>query len=239
MTSIFFKFVYKTCEKELTVLKPCRLIVHLKFYKICKFVNHVTRNDVIMTSLLKAIKTMGKCGNRRNQTKYISFEMFWGELLKMWFLLHLSHCVKVIGIYYKFTKALTKYSHVTWSCLQFPKIFIFWLILYLILGKFTKFGGNWLKNKRVTGKKNWRWKRSPVLIGLEQNTGGKLPLLLRLNLASCRLCRPRKTFNFLIRNDDEVSCDPAEVYLFVIWLYIDKYRGWFHYSISLHWTELV
>ena len=55
-----FLFVYKTCEKELTVLKPCRLIVHLKFYKICKFVNHVTRNDVIMTSLLKTMKHNGK-----------------------------------------------------------------------------------------------------------------------------------------------------------------------------------
>ena len=42
---------------------------------------------------------------------------------------------------------------------QILKIFIFRLILYQISGEVTKFGGNWLKNKKVTGK-------NPVLIGL-------------------------------------------------------------------------
>ena len=32
------------------------------------------------------------------------------------------------------------------------QIFTFGLILYSILGKLTKFGRNWLKNKKVTGK---------------------------------------------------------------------------------------
>ena len=37
-------------------LKLCRLIAHLKFYKICKFENHVTRNDVKLASLPKTMK---------------------------------------------------------------------------------------------------------------------------------------------------------------------------------------
>ena len=50
-------------------------------------------------------------------------------------------------------KRLTKYGHVT---LQIPKIFIFRLILYQILGKVTRFGENWLKNKTLQAKTNWR-----------------------------------------------------------------------------------
>ena len=50
-------------------------------------------------------------------------------------------------------KPLTKYDHVTSLWLQILKIFIFRLILYKILGKVTKFGEDWLKNKKITGKK--------------------------------------------------------------------------------------
>ena len=65
---------------------------------------------------------------------------------------------KVMGIYVKFTKT----THQLWSChvtlasnsenfYLSPTI-----ILYYILGKVAKFGGIWLKNKKVTGKKtNW------------------------------------------------------------------------------------
>ena len=65
-----------------TELKLGKLIVHSKIHKICKFENHVTRNDVIMTSLPK---TMEKCGPP--QTKQIIYhskgidesyqKMFW------------------------------------------------------------------------------------------------------------------------------------------------------------------
>ena len=61
-------------------------------------------------------------------------------------------------------KPLTKYGHVT---LQIPKIFIFHLILYYILGTVTTFWGIWLKNKKVTGKKQiGDGKHPPVLLGL-------------------------------------------------------------------------
>ena len=67
---------------------------------------------------------------------------------------------KVMGIYVKFY-----HDHSPNMVLsrdpkqQNSKIFMFRLILYYISGKDTKFGGNWLKNKKVTGK-------NPVLIGL-------------------------------------------------------------------------
>ena len=64
----FPESVYETCQRQSTELKLGKLIVHAKFHKICKFENHVTRNEVIMTSLPK---TMGKCGPPRNQTNYI------------------------------------------------------------------------------------------------------------------------------------------------------------------------
>ena len=57
MSSLCFtESVYKTCQRQPTELKLGRLIAHLKFHKISKFENHVTRNDVIIASLPK---TMG------------------------------------------------------------------------------------------------------------------------------------------------------------------------------------
>ena len=56
----FSQFVYKACQRQPAALKLCRLIVLLKFYKICKFENHVTRTDVIMMSLPKTMENNGK-----------------------------------------------------------------------------------------------------------------------------------------------------------------------------------
>ena len=73
MSSLCFsESVFKTCERQPTEVKLGMLIVHSKLHKICKFENHVTRNDVIMTSLPKA---MEKCQPLRNQTKCISLKM--------------------------------------------------------------------------------------------------------------------------------------------------------------------
>ena len=55
----FSESVYETCQRQPTELKLVKLIVHSKFHKICKFENHVTRNDVIITSLPKPKE---KCG---------------------------------------------------------------------------------------------------------------------------------------------------------------------------------
>ena len=56
---------------NLQPLKVCKLIAYGMLHKICRFENHVTRNDVIMMSLPK---TMEKCGRPRNQSNYTSFE---------------------------------------------------------------------------------------------------------------------------------------------------------------------
>ena len=52
----FSESVYKTCQRQPSELKLGKLIVHLKFHKIFKFENHMTRNDVIMTSLPKTME---------------------------------------------------------------------------------------------------------------------------------------------------------------------------------------
>ena len=56
-------------------------------------------------------------------------------------------------------KPLTKYGYVMSSWLQIRKIFIF--RLYQVFGKVTKFGGNWLKNKNVTGKRHIGRRKMP------------------------------------------------------------------------------
>ena len=69
----FSESVYKTCQRQPTEFELGKPIFHLKFQKICKFENHVARNDVMLTSLPK---TMGKFVPPRNQTNYKSFERY-------------------------------------------------------------------------------------------------------------------------------------------------------------------
>ena len=60
----FYGSVHKTQQQQPTELKLLKLIVHLKVHKICKFENHVTINDVLMTSLPK---TMGNADLRKTK----------------------------------------------------------------------------------------------------------------------------------------------------------------------------
>ena len=75
---------------------------------------------------------------------------------------------KVIGIYVKFTKT----THLIWSChmtlASNSKKFYILPDTILNFRKVTKFGGHWLKNKKVTGKKPIGGGKDPpaVLIGL-------------------------------------------------------------------------
>ena len=75
---------------------------------------------------------------------------------------------KVIDIYVKFTKT----THQIWSChvtlASNSENFIFRQILYKSLGKVTKFGENWLKNKKLQAKNKLGGgnHHPPVLIGL-------------------------------------------------------------------------
>ena len=123
----FSESVYKTCQRQPTEFKLGKLIRHLKFQKICKFENHVSRDDVIMTSLPK---TMEKCGPPRNQTNYISFKRYWWELSKnALFIEFESLCQKVwafmsnFGIFYDGRSPNMAMSHDPRS--KFWKNFIF------------------------------------------------------------------------------------------------------------------
>ena len=70
---VFSQPLYKTCQRQPTTLKLCRLIVYSKFHKICKFENHVERNDVIMMSLSKPMEKQWENVNlnRTKQNIYI------------------------------------------------------------------------------------------------------------------------------------------------------------------------
>ena len=128
---VFTESVNKTCQWQPIELKLGNLIVHSKFNKICRFENHVTRNDVIMISLPKTIE---KCGPRRNQTNYVSFERYWWELSKNVLFNEWVTMSKVMGIYVKFWHflwcPLSKYGHVTWPKEQILKTFYLLLILH-------------------------------------------------------------------------------------------------------------
>ena len=72
--------------------------------------------------------------------------------------------LNVMSIYVKFTKT----THQIWSrqvtLASNSENFNFCLIMHQILGKVTKFGGNWLKNKKSHRQKtNWEVENTPVL----------------------------------------------------------------------------
>ena len=142
--------VYKTCQRQPTELKLGKLIVHSKFHKIRKFEKHVTRNDVIMTSLPK---TMEKCGPPRNQKNYIGIDESYP---KMYFLLNLIHYVKsywhlcqILAFFYDARSPNMAMSRDPRS--TFRKNYFF-LILHLILGKITKFLVEKLSTSEVVGQ---------------------------------------------------------------------------------------
>ena len=84
-------------------------MVHLKFYKIWKFKNHVTRNDVIMMSLPKTMEDNKKMRISAEPNKiYINQKVLMRAIQKCEF----ETLSKVMGIYVKFTKT----THHIWSC---------------------------------------------------------------------------------------------------------------------------
>ena len=107
---------------------------------------------------------------------YIVGKVFMKAIQKCSFYLILATVSKVMGIYVKFTAT----NHQIWSRDLTPG-FKFRRFLFLhndyVLGKVTKFGLNWLKNKKVVKAKNklgggWGWKH---------------PLCLRVKIARYEL----------------------------------------------------
>ena len=164
----FSESVYKTWQRQPTELKLGKLIVHSKFNKWCKFENHVTRNDVIMTSLPK---TMEKC-RETNQIVYHSkgIDESYKKCNFYWIWATMS---KVMGIYVKFCHLLQcplpKYGRVTWPKKQISKKIYFFLIVHLILGKVTKYLVEKLSTSEVISQKPHRVVENalpPVLLTL-------------------------------------------------------------------------
>ena len=94
----FSESVYKTCQRQSTELKLGKLIIHSNLHKITKFENHVTRNDVIMTSLPKTMEKQWGNADLRISKQIICHSKGIDESLpKMYFLLNLSHYVKSCG----------------------------------------------------------------------------------------------------------------------------------------------
>ena len=112
----FSESVYNTCQRQPTELKLCKLIVYPKFHKIYKSENHVTRNDVILTSLPKTMEQWENVDLLETKQIIYHSKGIDESCPKMYFLLNLSTMSKVVGIFVKFWHflrcPLTKYGHV-------------------------------------------------------------------------------------------------------------------------------
>ena len=134
----FSESVHKTCQRQPTELKLGKLIVHPKFHKIRKFKNHVTRNDVIMTSLPKTMEIAYLRETKQiiNHSKGID-----KSYPKMYILLNLSHYVKSYEHLCQILAFFTMPALQIWPChvtqKKISKKNYFFLILHLILGKVT------------------------------------------------------------------------------------------------------
>ena len=89
------------------------MIVHSKFHKICKFENHVTRNDVIMTSLPK---TMEKWDLRGTKQIIYHSKGIDESYPKMYFLLNMRHYVKSYGHLCQILAFFTMPAPQSWPC---------------------------------------------------------------------------------------------------------------------------
>ena len=80
--------------RQSTALKLCRLIAFSTFHEICKFENHVIRNDIIMMSLPKSREN----ADVRETSQIIYRSKGIDEsYLKMYVLSNLSNFVKSYG----------------------------------------------------------------------------------------------------------------------------------------------
>ena len=99
----FSQSVYKTCQRQPTALKLCRLIVYSQFHKMWKFENHVRRNDVIMMSLPKTMENNRKMQTSAEPNKiYIVQKVLMRAIQKCNFYWIWATLSKVMGIYVTF-----------------------------------------------------------------------------------------------------------------------------------------
>ena len=137
-----------------------------KFHKICKFENHVTRNDVIMMSLPKTMEKQWENadlhktkqniyrskGFDESYPKMLTFIEFEPLCQKLWAFMSSDHSPNMVMSHdpgYKFRKFYFSPN----SILNFRKTYQIW--------------GKLAEEQKVTHKKqNSEWKTPPVLTGL-------------------------------------------------------------------------
>ena len=162
----FSESVYKTCQWQPTELKLGKLIAHVKFHKICKFENHVTRNDVIMTSLPKQWKV--RTSAKPNKL-YIIRKVLMRAIQKCTFYWNWVTMSKVMGIYVKFWHflrcPLSKYGHVTWPKKQISEKFYFFLNSAFNIGKSCKISSRkafYFRSYQPKTSRGGGWKTPPL-----------------------------------------------------------------------------
>ena len=108
------QFVHKTCQRHPTTLKVCWLIVCSKFYKICKFENHVTRNNVIMMSLPETMENNAKMRTSLEPNKIYIIRKVLMTAIQKWvtFIEFQPLCQKL----WAFMSSFTMNTHQIWSC---------------------------------------------------------------------------------------------------------------------------
>ena len=139
------------------------------FYRLWKFESHVNRNDVIMKSLPKTMENNRKMRTSAEPNKiYRVGKVLMRAIQKYNFYWIWATVSKVMGIYVKFTKT----THQIWSChvtlTSNFKNFYPSPNSVLNFRKSCQILGNWFKDKKVTGKKQIRGWKTPVLIGLKE-----------------------------------------------------------------------
>ena len=123
----FYQSVYKTCQQQPTELKLGELIVQSKFHKIWKVESHVTRNDVILTSLPKTMENADLLETKQiiHHSKGID-----ESYLTMYLLFNVSHYVKSYGHLCQFLTFFAIPALQIWPChvtqeANFEKILFF------------------------------------------------------------------------------------------------------------------
>ena len=114
---MFSESVYKTFQRQPTELKLSKLIVQSMFHKICKFKNHVTRDDVIITSLPKTIEKQWRNADLSKPNKLcIIQKVLMRAIQKCNFIEFERLCQKLWAFLSKFGIFFTMPAHQIWSC---------------------------------------------------------------------------------------------------------------------------
>ena len=153
----------------------------MQIYKPCD------KNDVTMLSLPKTIENKEKIRTSLEPNKIYIVQMFWWELSKNVTFIEFETLCQTL---WAFMSNFTTTTHNIWSChvtlaANFENFYFSPNSILDFRKSYPKFGGNWLKNKKVTCKKK---------LGAEKHP---LPSAYRVK-GKKDLNRPLQEWNFLV-----------------------------------------